>query len=53
MLQVDILKADEEMYAARIDDRLLMKIGGGSYKPEDASWKDAASGKRWQVWLKE
>lgn len=49
--QVKILKADKNVYAAIIDDVLLMKIGAGSYSCPDDTWKEEAAGKRWRIWL--
>lgn len=50
--QVTILKAERSVYAAAIDDVLLMTIGAGSFSPPDGSWKEEASGKRWRIWRK-
>lgn len=46
-----ILKAENELYAASIDDKLLMKIGAGGFEAPDETWHKEDSGKRWQVWL--
>ena len=37
------------MYAAQIDDALLMKIGGGDFIPE-AGWQKLDSGLCWTIW---
>lgn len=48
--QVTILAAKKDVYAASIDDRLLMTIGPGSFKLPSTEWQEAASGSRWKVW---
>ena len=50
-VQVEILQADKQVYVACIDDKLLMKIGIGTYQAE-SNWREEDSGKRWKVWLK-
>mmetsp|Transcript_9648 Transcript_9648/g.27597 ORF Transcript_9648/g.27597 Transcript_9648/m.27597 type:complete len:677 (-) Transcript_9648:123-2153(-) len=48
--QVHILKADSGVYAAQIDDRLIMKIGPRDWGPGDKAWERIASGHQWCVW---
>ncbi len=50
-MQVNILRAESDIYLATVDDSLLMKIGPRSHQP-DASWTPAESGRAWAVWLK-
>ena len=50
-VQVEILQADKQVYVACIDDKLLMKIGIGTYQAE-SNWREEDSGKRWKIWLK-
>lgn len=52
-LQVKILKADRDVYAAEIEGRhskLLMKIGPGDFHPGGSSWSIADCGHNWGVW---
>lgn len=49
--QVKITKAEKEVYAAIIDDKVAMKIGPGHYEPGDHNkWKVAAEGRDYKVW---
>jgi len=48
--QVKIIRADDQMYAAQIDNRLVMKIGPGHFEPDLGQWEHAASGDRWTIW---
>lgn len=43
-------RAVDDVYAAQIDDVLLMKIGAGSFTPEGTSWQKLDSGLRWTIW---
>ncbi|KAK3237429.1 alpha-amylase [Cymbomonas tetramitiformis] len=49
--QVHILQADNELYAAIIDDKLLVKLGPGHYQPpHDGSWECMLAGHSHTVW---
>lgn len=49
--KVKIRKAEKEVYAAIIDDKVAMKIGPGHYDPGDHNtWKVAAEGRDYKVW---
>lgn len=47
-----ILKAESNLYAAIIGEKLCMKIGSGSWSPTSAEWKLAAHGHQYAVWQK-
>ncbi|KAL6983542.1 Alpha-amylase A type-3, variant 2 [Sarracenia purpurea var. burkii] len=49
---VQITKAERDVYAATIDDKLAMKIGPGSYEPPQGPqrWSLALEGKDYKVW---
>ena len=47
--QVDILAAEGDVYAAAVDDALLVRLGPGRFDPGGA-WVPADAGKQWQVW---
>ncbi|KAL4569568.1 hypothetical protein LXL04_025209 [Taraxacum kok-saghyz] len=49
---VKITKAERDVYAAVIDDKVAMKIGGGHYEPDSGSrnWKMVAQGNDYRVW---
>jgi hypothetical protein len=51
--QVHILKADSGVYAAQIDDRVIVKIGPGDWSPNNPSWERDGSGHEWCVWVLE
>lgn len=51
-LQVAILEAEKDVYAAEIDDKLLLKIGPGSFDIDEDDWEEVGSGKRWRIWAK-
>jgi len=51
-MQVTILLAEKDVYAASVDDVLLMKIGAGKFDAPGGEWVEEASGKRWRIWLK-
>ena len=45
-----ILKAEQSVYAAQIDDSLVMKIGPGPFSPSDEEWEYHTHGNEWCVW---
>ncbi|KAL2484604.1 Alpha-amylase 3 [Abeliophyllum distichum] len=49
---VKIVKAERDVYAAMIDEKLAMKIGPGRYKPSNGSrnWSLAAEGRDYKIW---
>ncbi|KAK4376730.1 hypothetical protein RND71_003026 [Anisodus tanguticus] len=49
---VEITKAERDVYAAVIDDKLAVKIGPGHYEPPSGHqrWKMAAEGNDYKVW---
>ncbi|XP_009411975.2 probable alpha-amylase 2 [Musa acuminata AAA Group] len=49
---IKILEARSDLYAAKIDDKVCMKIGDGSWCPSGREWTLAASGNRYAVWHK-
>ena len=49
-MQVTILAAEKQVYAADIDGVLRMKIGPGKFEVRETGWQLAESGKRWSVW---
>jgi len=51
-LQVKIVKADRDVYAAVIDDKVAMKIGPGHYEPQSGPqrWSVAVEGNDYKVW---
>ena len=44
-------RAEADVYAAQIDDSLLMKIGGGSFHVP-SGWVTADGGEGWSVWTR-
>ena len=48
--KVNILKAEAGVYAAQIDDRLVMKIGPDAFAPDETEWEYAMHGDNWCVW---
>ena len=49
--QIHILKADSGVYAAQIDDRIIVKIGPRDWGPAGGkAWEKLASGHQWCVW---
>ncbi len=55
--QVEIREANEEVYAATVDDKLAMKIGPGVWDPSKAginvgqkAWLLAVNGPGFMVW---
>lgn len=47
---IAILEAQPNLYAAKIGDKICMKIGDGSWCPAGREWKLASSGHRYAVW---
>ncbi|KAI3970645.1 hypothetical protein MKX01_024292 [Papaver californicum] len=48
---VNITKAERDVYAAIIDEKVAMKIGPGHYEPPNGSeWKSAYEGRDYKVW---
>ncbi|CAI9779330.1 unnamed protein product [Fraxinus pennsylvanica] len=49
---VKIVKAERDVYAAMIDEKVAMKIGPGHYEPSNGSrnWSLAAEGRDYKVW---
>lgn len=48
---VRIEKAERDVYAAIIDDKVAMKIGPGHYEPPNGqNWSSAAEGNSYKVW---
>jgi len=54
--KVDILTAENDLYVAKIDDRLILKIGPrfdmGHLAPNAEEWQITAVGKDYCVWEK-
>lgn len=45
------MKAERDVYAAIIDEKLAMKIGPGHYEPSNGqSWSLAIEGNDYKVW---
>lgn len=51
-IQIKILKAERDVYAAIIDEKLIMKIGPGHYEPSSGpqNWSVAVEGRDYKVW---
>ena len=47
---VRILKAEQSVYAAQIDESLVMKIGPGPFSPSEDDWEYHTHGNEWCVW---
>lgn len=47
---VRILEASHDVYAAQVDDRVVVKIGPGSWGPDLGAWQVADCGHAWAVW---
>nr|XP_010925057.1 alpha-amylase 3, chloroplastic [Elaeis guineensis] len=49
---VKITKAERDVYAAEIDEKIAVKIGPGHYEPSNSpkKWVLAAEGKEYKVW---
>ena len=50
--QIEILKAEQDLYAAVIDGKVAVKLGRKDWSPEGDGFKPAASGKNFAVWAK-
>ncbi|EIE21645.1 glycoside hydrolase [Coccomyxa subellipsoidea C-169] len=50
--QVTIVRAESDVYAAEIDESVVMKIGAGVYAPDDSKWVQAEAGHCWTVWYR-
>lgn len=52
MLKVQISKADRDVYAAIIDEKVAMKIGPGHFEPPSGSqnWSSAWEGRDYMIW---
>ncbi len=49
---VSIQQATTDVYAAIIDDKVAVKIGSGSWSPEDTEYTLVASGNNYAIWSK-
>ncbi|GKU98077.1 hypothetical protein SLEP1_g11127 [Rubroshorea leprosula] len=49
---IRILEAQTNLYAAIIGEKVCMKIGDGSWSPNEREWILATSGHRYAVWEK-
>ncbi|XP_050236433.1 alpha-amylase 3, chloroplastic isoform X2 [Mercurialis annua] len=48
---IEITKAERDVYAAMIDEKVAMKIGPGHYEPpSERNWSLAAQGNDYKVW---
>ncbi|XP_024990127.1 alpha-amylase 3, chloroplastic-like [Cynara cardunculus var. scolymus] len=47
---VEIIKAERDVYAAIVDEKLAMKIGPGDYELQSSKWCLAAEGNDYKVW---
>lgn len=52
LLKVQISKAEKDVYAAIIDEKVAMKIGPGHFEPPSDSqkWSLAIEGKDYKIW---
>lgn len=50
---IRIIEAQTNLYSAIIGDKVIMKIGDGSWCPAGQEWKLATCGHRYAVWIKE
>lgn len=50
--QIKIIKAERDVYAAEIDEKVAVKIGPGHYEPPNGpkNWVLAAEGTDYKVW---
>ncbi|KAL7149010.1 hypothetical protein ABFS83_05G011200 [Erythranthe nasuta] len=50
--RVTIIKAERDVYAAIVDEKLIMKIGPGHYEPTTGAenWSVAVEGRDYKVW---
>jgi hypothetical protein len=50
-LQIKILKAEQNLYAAQIDETVTMKIGSGHFEPSGPiNWTVAVEGHDYKIW---
>ncbi|CAN1196917.1 Alpha-amylase 3, chloroplastic [Linum perenne] len=47
---VKIAKAERDVYAAIIDDKVAVKIGPGHFEPSDGNWSSALEGRDYKLW---
>lgn len=50
--KVEILEANNNVYAAMIDQKVCMKIGDGDWSPRWGEWELATSGQAYAIWQK-
>ena len=48
--EVTILEASHDIYAAMIDQKIIVKIGPGDWSPIESNWKIADCGHCWATW---
>ncbi|KAL2344509.1 hypothetical protein Fmac_005794 [Flemingia macrophylla] len=50
--KVKICKAERDVYAAIIDEKVAMKIGHGHFEPSSGSqrWSSALEGRDYKIW---
>lgn len=49
---IKIIKASNSLYAAKIDDKLYMKLGPDKWHPRNKEYELATSGHEYAVWIK-
>jgi alpha-amylase len=50
--QLEIVHADDGRYVAKVDGKLVVKLGPGGYQPE-TGWRERMSGPGFTIWTKE
>ena len=50
-MRIGMCRAEADVYAAQIDDSLLMRIGGGRFKAP-SGWSAVDSGDGWVVYTR-
>ncbi|MCB9101045.1 MAG: hypothetical protein H6632_16015 [Anaerolineales bacterium] len=52
--QVEVLKSEQSCYAAKIDDKAIVKIGDDFWSPYGISghWDLRLHGRGWAIWIK-
>jgi alpha-amylase len=50
--RVEILEANDSVYAAMIDQKVCMKLGDGDWSPRQGEWELAISGQSYAIWQK-
>jgi alpha-amylase len=50
--ELQILAAEQGLYAANIDGRLMIKMGWNSWSPQDSDYELRMSGNDWAIWVK-